>query len=73
MKPKNKGKTPRKDIRNEIIGKMEISLSFLQAELGPKKFSKRLARAAKVLSKGLPGKQKPTDDVVMVPQKSALK
>ena len=57
-KEQESGKLSGKDARKNIEQQLATLLTGWKDQLGEKKFTTRIKKAAKLLSKGLPGKQK---------------
>lgn len=59
-KEQESGKLSGKDARKNIEQQLATLLTGWKDQLGEKKFTTRIKKAAKLLSKGLPGKKKET-------------
>lgn len=71
----------KKEFKKEVAGTIESALPVLKVKLGEKKFSKRIKKAAKLLTEGLhpdgehkkSNKAKPGDAIKILKEKKAEK
>jgi hypothetical protein len=64
---KDKGLSPKKEIRNQITNHLKNGLIRLEEKLGKKEFESRVRKAAKLLSAGV--KEKPVKPAKVKPVK----
>lgn len=62
-KEQESGKLSGKDARKNLEQQLATLLTGWKDQLGEKKFKTRIKKAAKLLSKGLPGKKKETPSI----------